>query len=213
MDDFEADAQRVVLDAQLATVAAAFQPPTWYAEVRRAHGEQEARYRTGGDQERAEVFRRHAPVIEGFGEPPSCSQCVVDGVGSEDEDGRLPVFPCPVLRRTHGSDEVWSSLIALYRSVWSAAASYYLGWSDQWHPPEGSTTSTTEIDNDLGLLHEWQWPGGDWEIITADEVSRRMQQVSTGEAPGPVSHACPPGVLSGMSDEEAIALARAAGLL
>ncbi|MFC7344888.1 hypothetical protein [Saccharopolyspora griseoalba] len=66
--------------------------------------------------------------------------------------------------------------------------------------------------NDVGLLSEWAWPRGDWEIITGAEVDRRMRRVSDGTAPGPVSHASPPGVLSGMSELDAVRLARAAGL-
>lgn len=66
--------------------------------------------------------------------------------------------------------------------------------------------------NDVGLLSEWAWPRGEWEIITGDEVEERMRRVSDGTASGPVSHACPPGVLSGMSELDAVRLARANGL-
>ncbi|MCI2423091.1 hypothetical protein MOQ72_37305 [Saccharopolyspora sp. K220] len=66
--------------------------------------------------------------------------------------------------------------------------------------------------NDVGVLSEWAWPLGEWEIITGDEVDERMQRVSDGTASGPVSHACPPGVLSGMSEFDAVRLARANGL-
>lgn len=70
-----------------------------------------------------------------------------------------------------------------------------------------------DMTDELGVLHEWQSPGCEWEIVTGEEVSRRMKTVSAGTHPGPVSHACPPGLLSGMSEQHAFALAREAGLI
>lgn len=129
MRDVEAEVQRVLLDAYLVTAAAAFRAPDWYVDVQRAHDRQEACYWASGDHVRAELFQQHSPVIEDFDAPPSCLRCSDD---SDDDEGRLPVFPCPVLRRAHGSDEVWSSLIDRYRSAWADAAPYYRGWN--WQP-------------------------------------------------------------------------------
>lgn len=118
--------------------------------------------------------------------------------------------------------EIASGLVAAIDNKaaagWSVAA--IADWMGQ-HTSDATATSAAflravceyPVAEELGLLHEWRWPGGDWEIVTGGEVGRLMKQVGAGTVPGPVDHACPPGVLSGLSPARARVLARAAGLL